>query len=303
MSSTNIIDLPVAHRPHDTLGRPLHDLRISVMDRCNFRCPYCMPADRIPDDHGLDAASRLSFDDIETLVRGFARLGTRKLRITGGEPLLRKHLPELVARLARIDGIDDLALTTNGSLLAAHAWALREAGLHRLTVSLDALDPKVFAAMSGGRGRIDDVLAGLDAARGHRPCWCVLLAGLDVALGRPTLDLREAGRLVDSEVAGFADQLFGVLAEQDVELVVLRLRVEEAKADAELEPNDDPTHAVPIGDGTFVGTLGPGDVDVYRYSSPMPAELSFEATPPERVDLKVVGQLINVRFAGKVVGG
>ena len=151
--------------PRDALGRPLRDLRLSVIDACNFRCPYCMPADRIPDDHGLDAASRLSFDEIETLVRGFARLGVRKLRITGGEPLLRKRLPELVQRLARIDGIEDLALTTNGSLLAAHAQALRDAGLHRLTVSLDALDPQVFAAMSGGRGRIGDVLAGLAAAR------------------------------------------------------------------------------------------------------------------------------------------
>jgi len=151
--------------PHDALGRPLRDLRLSVIDACNFRCPYCMPADRIPDDHGLDAASRLSFDDMETLVRGFARLGTHKLRITGGEPLLRKRLPELIARLAKIDGIDDLALTTNGSLLAPHATALREAGLHRLTVSLDALDPERFAAMSGGRGKLADVLAGLAAAR------------------------------------------------------------------------------------------------------------------------------------------
>jgi len=151
--------------PHDALGRPLRDLRLSVIDACNFRCPYCMPADRIPDDHGLDAASRLSFDEMETLVRGFARMGTHKLRITGGEPLLRKRLPELIARLAKIDGIDDLALTTNGSLLAPHATALREAGLHRLTVSLDALDPERFAAMSGGRGKLADVLAGLAAAR------------------------------------------------------------------------------------------------------------------------------------------
>ena len=151
--------------PQDALGRPLRDLRLSVIDACNFRCPYCMPADRIPDDHGLDAASRLSFDEMETLVRGFARLGTHKLRITGGEPLLRKRLPELIARLAKIEGIDDLALTTNGSLLAPHVKALREAGLHRLTVSLDALDPDRFAAMSGGRGKLADVLAGLAAAR------------------------------------------------------------------------------------------------------------------------------------------
>jgi len=154
----------LASAPHDLLGRPLRDLRLSVIDACNFRCPYCMPADRIAEDHGLDAASRLSFDEIETLVRAFVRLGTRKVRLTGGEPLLRKDLPTLVRRLAAIDGIDDLALTTNGSLLAKHARALREAGLHRITVSLDALDPDVFAAMSGGRGRIDDVLAGLEAA-------------------------------------------------------------------------------------------------------------------------------------------
>ena len=151
--------------PLDLRGRPLRDLRLSVIEACNFRCPYCMPAERIPDDHGLDAASRLSFDEIETLVRGFVRLGTRKVRITGGEPLLRKHLPDLVRRLAAIDGIEDLALTTNGSLLAAHARALRDAGLHRLTVSLDALVPMVFSTLSGGRGQVDRVLAGLEAAR------------------------------------------------------------------------------------------------------------------------------------------
>ena len=86
-----------APSPRDALARPLRDLRLSVIEACNFRCPYCMPAERIADDHGLDAASRLSFDEIEALVRGFARLGVRKLRLTGGEPLLRKRLPELVA--------------------------------------------------------------------------------------------------------------------------------------------------------------------------------------------------------------
>ena len=155
---------PLQALPHDQLGRPLRDLRLSVIDACNFRCGYCMPADRIPDDHGLDAAGRLSVDQIETLVRGFAAVGVHKLRLTGGEPLLRKRLPELVARLARIGGIDDLALTTNGSLLAAQARALREAGLHRLTISLDALDPAVFRAMSGGRGGIGAVLDGIAAA-------------------------------------------------------------------------------------------------------------------------------------------
>lgn len=151
--------------PRDTLGRPLHDLRLSVIEACNFRCPYCMPAERVPDDYGLDAASRLSFDEIERLVRGFVRVGVRKLRLTGGEPLLRKRLPELIARFAAIDGLDDIALTTNGSLLAAQAGALREAGLHRVTVSLDTLEPAQFAALSGGRGDLAEVLRGIEAAR------------------------------------------------------------------------------------------------------------------------------------------
>ena len=174
-----------APSPRDALARPLRDLRLSVIEACNFRCPYCMPAERIADDHGLDAASRLSFDEIEALARGFARLGVRKLRLTGGEPLLRKRLPELVARLARIDGIDDLALTTNGSLLAAHAQALRDAGLRRITVSLDTLDAGLFRALSGGRGELRDTLAGIEAAQaaGFAPVKlnCVVQRGINDA--------------------------------------------------------------------------------------------------------------------------
>jgi cyclic pyranopterin phosphate synthase len=170
-------------QPHDLRGRPLRDLRLSLIEACNFRCPYCMPADRIAEDHGLDSASRLSFDEIETMVRGFARLGVTKLRLTGGEPLLRKHLPELVARLVAIPGIDDLALTTNGSLLAAQARALRDAGLQRLTVSLDALDPVLFRALSGGRGEVGGVLAGIAtaAAAGFAPLKlnCVVQRGVN----------------------------------------------------------------------------------------------------------------------------
>lgn len=150
--------------PRDLLGRPLHDLRLSVIDACNFRCGYCMPADRVPEDYGTEASQRLSFDEIETLVRAFVRLGTRKLRLTGGEPLLRKGLPDLVGRLAAIPGVEDIALTTNGALLARQAKALHDAGLRRITVSLDALDSAVFAHMSGQRGRVEDVLAGIDAA-------------------------------------------------------------------------------------------------------------------------------------------
>jgi cyclic pyranopterin phosphate synthase len=150
--------------PRDVRGRPLRDLRLSVIEACNYRCGYCMPADQVPDDYGLDAASRLSFDEIETLVRGFVRVGVRKLRLTGGEPLLRKRLPELIRRLSAIDGLEDLALTTNGSLLAAQARSLHDAGLRRITVSLDALEPHVFDVMSGGRGRVEDVLRGIAAA-------------------------------------------------------------------------------------------------------------------------------------------
>lgn len=157
--------LPPASLPLDARGRPLRDLRLSVIEACNFRCPYCMPEDRIPDDYGFDATSRMSFDEIETLVRGFARIGVNKLRLTGGEPLLRKGLPDLVKRLAATPGIDDLALTTNGSLLAKHAQALQQAGLTRLTVSLDALEPALFRELSGGRGNVEDVLAGIAAAQ------------------------------------------------------------------------------------------------------------------------------------------
>ncbi len=185
----------------DVFARPLRDLRLSVIEACNFRCPYCMPADRVPEDHGLDAASRLSFDEVETLVRGFARLGVRKLRITGGEPLLRKGLPALLARLAAIPGIEDLALTTNGSLLAGQARALREAGLKRITVSLDTLDPDLFRLLSGGRGDIAGVLAGIDAAvaAGFAPVKlnCVVQRGVnDDGIEALAAYARERGHLL-----------------------------------------------------------------------------------------------------------
>lgn len=181
----NAAPIPSAVLPRDRLGRPLHDLRISVIETCNFRCPYCMPEDRTPDETALDRTRRLDFDEIETAVRAFARLGVSKLRLTGGEPLLRKGLPLLVARLAAIPGIDDLALTTNGSLLAGQARALREAGLHRLTVSLDSLDPVQFKALSGGRGELSDVLEGIAAAEaaGFRSLKinCVVQRGVNEA--------------------------------------------------------------------------------------------------------------------------
>jgi molybdenum cofactor biosynthesis protein A, bacterial len=167
MTSSNAhANSPIADGlPRDRLGRALHDLRISVMDRCNFRCPYCMPEATYGEHFEfLRSDERLSFDEIERLCRLAAQLGVGKLRLTGGEPLLRPKLAELVARLRRIDGIKDLAMTTNGVLLARHATELRDAGLDRMTVSLDTLDPALFHRMSGGRGALDDVLAGINAA-------------------------------------------------------------------------------------------------------------------------------------------
>jgi len=149
----------------DTLGRPMRDLRISVTDRCNFRCVYCMPREAFGADHPfLPYSAILTFEEITRLARVFAGLGVRKLRLTGGEPLLRSQIEKLVAMLAAIDGIDDLALTTNGLLLAGQARALRAAGLDRITVSVPSLDPAVFARLSGLGHRVEDVLAGIDAA-------------------------------------------------------------------------------------------------------------------------------------------
>ena len=127
----------------DAFSRPLRNLRISVIDRCNFRCPYCMPKDTYGDDYQfLPPADYLTFAEVARLVRLFVAHGVTKVRLTGGEPLLRPRLPELVAELARIPGIEDLALTTNGYRLAEHADALRAAGLRRVTVSLDSVDPE-----------------------------------------------------------------------------------------------------------------------------------------------------------------
>jgi cyclic pyranopterin phosphate synthase len=144
---------PLDRSPQDRLGRPLRDLRISVMDRCNFRCPYCMPRERFHEHYGfLKTAERLSFEEILRLARLFVPLGVRKLRITGGEPLLRANLADLIADLNMIQGVEDIALTTNGVLLTRHASELKAAGLARVTVSLDSLDQDMFAKMNGGFG-------------------------------------------------------------------------------------------------------------------------------------------------------
>jgi GTP 3',8-cyclase len=160
-----IVPLP-GSGPRDQRGRPLRDLRISVMDRCNFRCPYCMPRETYHERYRfLGSHERLSFDEIVRLARLFVRLGVRKLRLTGGEPLLRPNLTDLIGDLTAIDGVEDIALTTNGVLLAKYAFELRAAGLQRVTVSLDSLDPQIFRSLSGGFGGVEDVLSGIELAR------------------------------------------------------------------------------------------------------------------------------------------
>jgi GTP 3',8-cyclase len=152
-------------QPLDTLGRPLHDLRISVTDRCNFRCVYCMPKEIYGRDHAfLPRAEILDFEEIARLTRVLVDLGVRKVRLTGGEPLVRRHLERLVAMLSAIPGIDDLTLTTNGSLLAARARDLAAAGLGRVTVSLDALDDATFMRMNDIGFGVAPVLEGIRSA-------------------------------------------------------------------------------------------------------------------------------------------
>ena len=151
--------------PVDRLGRSLRDLRISVTDRCNFRCTYCMPEEKYHRHFKfLTTEQRLDFEEILRLTRLFAVAGVRKLRITGGEPLLRPALGDLIGDLRELPGIEEIALTTNGILLAQHAAGLKAAGLDRVTVSLDAIDKKVFREMSGGRGGLSRVFDGINAA-------------------------------------------------------------------------------------------------------------------------------------------
>ena len=154
----------------DTLGRPLRDLRISVTDRCNFRCNYCMPKEVFDKDYAyLPHNALLSFEEITRIARLFAAHGVRKIRLTGGEPLLRKNIEVLIEQLAALRTVDgeplDLTLTTNGSLLARKAKSLKAAGLNRVTVSLDGLDDGVFRSMNDVEFPVADVLAGIEAAR------------------------------------------------------------------------------------------------------------------------------------------
>ena len=170
--------------PIDRLARPMRDLRISVTDRCNFRCPYCMPAEVYGEKYRfLPKPELLSFEEIARLVRILVPLGVEKIRITGGEPLLRHELPQLIERLACLEGVRDLTLTTNGFLLAGQARALADAGLRRITVSLDSHDDETFGRMNGRGYGTARVLEGIEAASeaGLRPIKinCVVQRGVN----------------------------------------------------------------------------------------------------------------------------
>jgi cyclic pyranopterin phosphate synthase len=170
--------------PADALGRPLHDLRISVTDRCNFRCTYCMPAEIFGERYEfLGRADILSFEEVERIARVAVTLGVRKVRITGGEPLLRHDLPKLIQGLDSIDGLDDIALTTNATLLKRMAGTLHRAGLDRMTVSLDSLDPQVFHTMNGEKLSVERVLEGIATAEqvgfGSIKINCVVQKGVN----------------------------------------------------------------------------------------------------------------------------
>ena len=151
--------------PVDELNRPLRDLRVSVTDRCNFRCTYCMPREVFGPGYAfLERDELLTFEEISRVAAAFARAGVSKIRLTGGEPLVRRNLEELVAMLAAVEGITDLALTTNGSLLPGRAEGLRAAGLRRVTVSLDSVEEQVFSSMADVNVPLARVLEGIDAA-------------------------------------------------------------------------------------------------------------------------------------------
>ncbi|TDF95035.1 GTP 3',8-cyclase MoaA [Paenibacillus piri] len=153
------------HRIFDQLQRPLRDLRMSVTDQCNFRCRYCMPEEIFgPGYQFLTKEKLLSFEELTRLARIFVSLGVEKLRITGGEPLMRPNLPSLIRMLREIEGVRDIAVTTNGSLLAKHAGALKDAGLTRVTVSLDSLNDERFGRMNGRGYKVSQIIEGIDAA-------------------------------------------------------------------------------------------------------------------------------------------
>lgn len=210
-----------------------------MTDRCNFRCPYCMPAEIYGEKYTfLPRAEVLSFEEIERLARIFVGLGTTKLRITGGEPLLRAELPSLIRKLAAIEGLDDIALTSNAYLLTDQAKPLREAGLRRVTVSLDSLDPEVFRRMSGRDFGPERVLEGIEAAEreGLRPIKinCVVQRGVN---DHTLLDLARHFRGTDHVVRFIEYMDVGTLNRWErAEVVPAREILDAIEREAPLDP-------------------------------------------------------------------
>ncbi len=180
--------MPKSREIRDSFGRKIDNIRVSVTDRCNFRCRYCMPEEGMT---WLGHAEILSYEEITRVVGILVRMGLRKVRLTGGEPLMRRELPELVKRLHALDGLDDIALTTNGYFLAEQAAPLARAGLRRINVSLDSLDPVTFETMAR-RSYLDRVLAGIEAAH-------------DAGIGPVKLNVVLIRGINDGEIAGFAE--------------------------------------------------------------------------------------------------
>ena len=242
----------------DTLGRPLRNLRLSVTDRCNLRCRYCMPEEEYV---WLPREDILSFEELSRLVDVFVGLGVDKVRLTGGEPLLRKNLPALVRMLAGDDRIHDLAMTTNGILLAEQASALHAAGLHRVTVSLDTLRPDRFTALTR-RDTHARVLAGIEAARrvGHGPLKLdtVVIRGVN---DDELVDLVEYGRAVGAEVRFIEYMDVGGATAWSMDQVVSRAEMLHAldrrygRIEPIVEDGSAPAERFRLPDGTTVGII------------------------------------------------
>jgi cyclic pyranopterin phosphate synthase len=242
----------------DALGRRLHSLRISVIDRCDLRCHYCMPEEHYT---WLPTPDILTFDELERIAAVFAGLGVRRLRLTGGEPLLRPRLVELVERLGRIPGVEDLALTTNATHLAEWAGPLRQAGLHRVTASLDSLRPDRFERLTRRRA-LDQVVAGIQAASkaGYLALKinCVVVRGLN---DDELVDLVEFGRQTGAEVRFIEYMDVGGATRWSRDAVVpraeiiARLEARYGRAEPLVEAGNAPAERFRLADGTRFGIV------------------------------------------------
>jgi cyclic pyranopterin phosphate synthase len=244
--------------PLDQLRRPLRNLRLSVTDRCNLRCSYCMPEEEYV---WLPRRDLLTFEELERLVEAFTRVGVHKLRLTGGEPLLRQELPELVRRLRRNERLEEVAMTTNGVLLAEHAEALRDAGLGRVTVSLDSLDPGRFERLTRRRNHAA-VLEGIESVRAAG----FLRTKIDTVVVRGVNDdelpdLIDYGRRVGAEVRFIEYMDVGGATRWSMDQVVSReemlARIEERHGPARRrgERNSAPADRFVLADGTVFGII------------------------------------------------